>query len=63
MIAGTIIQSGDLSFWFDGQPSSNLQNSTTILGDLSFWFDGEVYATIYPPTTVNNLNGGFFFFM
>lgn len=63
MSAGTVIQSGDLSFWFDGEPSSNLQKTSTVLGDLSFWFDGEVYVTVYPSTIVNNLNGGFFFFM
>lgn len=63
MSAGTLIETENLSYWFDGQPSTNLQTTSINLGDLSFWFDGEVYATIYPATTVNNLNGGFFFFM
>jgi len=63
MSAGTVIQSENISFWFNGQPSTNIEKPSTTLGDFSFWFDGEVFATIYPPSVVNNLNGGFFFFM
>lgn len=63
MSAGTIIESENFKFWFDGQPSINIQKPSSILGNMSYWFDGEPYATVFPPSVINNLNGGFFLFM
>jgi hypothetical protein len=63
MSIANVTESGDLTLWFDGLPSTNLENSATTVNNFTFWFDGLPYSTPMKTETTNNTNGGFFLYL
>ena len=56
MSAGTSTQSSDVTFWFNGEPNTNLQLLGTIDGNITYWINGEPHAYVYPSDSSNTSN-------
>jgi len=54
MAAGSNTETKNVTFWFDGCPSTWIQNDLNTIANVTYWVDGTPFVFVYPPENASS---------